>query len=281
VSPFVRTVKTGSGATAVQIVWRKRAGKRDIEHVGSAHGEAEPVALKAAAWQRVNRGQDGFDLSAVSGPAPSAAQFKIVASRSARLWQALERAYDTLGFDRAVGDSVFKSLVLARVEESDWQRPTRSECSKIWACPRRRTPAIKRRLGECVAAGWRGTLEEACARHAGVDKLRLKPVRRDHAGRPAGGTGSASRGSAEERRSGPQIVVGLSATAGGFPLTVHEFEGNKAETKTMIPVLRGFAEAPGVSEPAVVAGRRDDVGGQHPGVARRRVLLHRRPPHWV
>ncbi|MFT8396653.1 hypothetical protein [Propionibacterium sp.] len=43
VSPFVRTVETTSGATAVQIV-QKRGGRRTIvEHVGSVHGEAELV----------------------------------------------------------------------------------------------------------------------------------------------------------------------------------------------------------------------------------------------
>jgi hypothetical protein len=46
---YVRTVKTASGATAVQIVWSTRRGARDIEHVGSAHDDAELEALRAAA----------------------------------------------------------------------------------------------------------------------------------------------------------------------------------------------------------------------------------------
>ena len=33
---YVRTVRTGSGATAVQIVHGSRCGSRDIEHLGSA-----------------------------------------------------------------------------------------------------------------------------------------------------------------------------------------------------------------------------------------------------
>jgi hypothetical protein len=37
---YVRTVKTSSGATAVQIVWSSRRGSRSIEHFGSAHDEA-------------------------------------------------------------------------------------------------------------------------------------------------------------------------------------------------------------------------------------------------
>ena len=38
----------------------------------------------------------------------------------------------------------------------------------------------------------------------------------------------------------PQIVVGLLVTPTGFPLEVHAFTGNTAETVTLIPVLRSF-----------------------------------------
>jgi hypothetical protein len=48
---YVRTVKTASGAVAVQIVWSSRRGSRNIEHVGSAHDEAEVQVLKAVAQQ--------------------------------------------------------------------------------------------------------------------------------------------------------------------------------------------------------------------------------------
>jgi hypothetical protein len=49
--PYVRTVKTKSGATAVQVVWSSQRGSRQIEHFGSAHDEAELDALKAGARQ--------------------------------------------------------------------------------------------------------------------------------------------------------------------------------------------------------------------------------------
>jgi hypothetical protein len=49
-------VKTTSGATAVQVVWSSRRGSREIEHMGSAHDEAELEALKAAAQQRIAAG---------------------------------------------------------------------------------------------------------------------------------------------------------------------------------------------------------------------------------
>src|SRR3954454_18037938 len=123
-SPYVRTVRTASGARAVQIVHSTRRGSRDIEHIGSAHDDAELELLKAAARQRLAAGQDELDLGLpagqqqrVPGMAPrraDAAPLPITASRMGHLWAALEHAYRVLGFDRAAaGDEVFRQLVLA------------------------------------------------------------------------------------------------------------------------------------------------------------------------
>jgi hypothetical protein len=62
VAAYVRTVKTASGATAVQIVYSSRRGARDIEHIGSAHDDAELAVLTAAARQRMAAGQRRLDL---------------------------------------------------------------------------------------------------------------------------------------------------------------------------------------------------------------------------
>jgi hypothetical protein len=59
---YVRTVKTASGATAVQIVHGSRRGARDIEHLGSAHDEQAVEALKAVARQRLAGGQGEIEL---------------------------------------------------------------------------------------------------------------------------------------------------------------------------------------------------------------------------
>jgi hypothetical protein len=113
---YVRTVKTGSGARAVQIVHSSRKGARDIEHIGSAHDDVELELLKTVARQRIAAGQEaldlGLDASAAGGPLP------ITASRMEHLWDALSRAYDRLGFDVAAdGDDAFRQLVLARIIE--------------------------------------------------------------------------------------------------------------------------------------------------------------------
>ena len=60
-------------------------------------------------------------------------------------------------------------------------------------------------------------------------------------------------GMSKERRVDPQIQVGLLVDPSGFPLEVSCFEGNTAETTTLLPVLRGFQERHDVSDMVVVA----------------------------
>ena len=60
-------------------------------------------------------------------------------------------------------------------------------------------------------------------------------------------------GMSKERRADPQVQVGLLVDPGGFPLEVHLFEGNKAETKTIVPVLQAFQARHGVTDLVVVA----------------------------
>jgi hypothetical protein len=117
---YVRTVRTGSGATAVQIVHGSRRGARDIEHLGSAHDEQAIEALKAVARQRLAGGQGplelGLDAETLAGL--GAGPLPILSSRMAPLWEALCAAYDQLGFAKAVeADEVFRQLVLARIIE--------------------------------------------------------------------------------------------------------------------------------------------------------------------
>ena len=57
------------------------------------------------------------------------------------------------------------------------------------------------------------------------------------------GDGFREPGFSKERRLEPQITIGLLTGQDGFPLMVSAFEGNKAETKTMLPVIKAFMAA--------------------------------------
>jgi len=81
VSPFVRKVKTASGATAVQIVEKRNGRRRILEHVGSAHDEAELAVLLSAAQQRVHGVQDDMLQFEQPGRAPAGPAQQAVATR--------------------------------------------------------------------------------------------------------------------------------------------------------------------------------------------------------
>jgi hypothetical protein len=159
-----RTVKTASGATAVQIVHSSHRGSRDIEHIGSVHDDAELELLKAAARQRLAAGQGELDLdldaAALGGPLP------VTASRMGCLLDALSRAYDVLGFGAAAGgDEVFRGLVLARIIESASKLDSLRVLEEAGAAaPSYRT--VLRRLHAYAKEPFRQELSAACAAHA-------------------------------------------------------------------------------------------------------------------
>jgi hypothetical protein len=249
---YVRAVRTTSGATAVQIVWSSRRGARRIEHLGSAHNEDELAALKRVAAERMSVGQDQLDLGLDTGG--PAGPLEIVGSRAGHLWDALCRAYDSLGFDHAAGsDEVFRALVLARIIEPTSKLDALRVLEETGLEPVAYR-ILKRRLPRYATEQWRARLAAACATHAalGPASLVLYDVSTLYfeTDQP---DGFREPGYSKERRLEPQITIGLLTDATGFPLTVEAFEGNKAETATMLPTLRRFRAAYRLRDITVVA----------------------------
>lgn len=249
----IRTVRTSSGATAVQIVHSNHHGKRDIEHVGSAHSPAEVELLKAVARQRMTAGQGELDLGlepvgAPGQPAP------ITSSRMARLWGAISQVYAGLGLDVATGgDEVFKTLVAARIieptskldslrviEEAGIKAPSYATVKRF--LPIYATDAFRRKVSAACAS--RAKVGPASLCLYDVTTLYFETDKADDLRIP---------GFSKERRLEPQIVVGLLTDATGMPLHVSAFSGNKAETHTMLPVIRDFKKAFGLTDVTIVA----------------------------
>ena len=250
---YVRTVKTSSGAIAVQIVWSTRRGSRQIEHMGSAHDDGEVEALKAAARQRLVEGQGALDLGLETTGADGE-PLELVATKSSHLWQALCAAYHVLGFDAAAGgDAVFRDLVLARIIE-----PTsKADSLRVLTETGIETVdyrTVTRHLPLFAKPVVRHALSAACAARAGLGpaSLVLYDVSTLYFETDTG-DGFREPGFSKERRLEPQITIGLLTDAAGFPLAVEAFEGNKAETATMLPVINAFKAAHNLSDVTVVA----------------------------
>lgn len=252
-SPYLRKVKTASGATAVQIVEKRNGRRRIVEHVGSAHDETELAVLLSAAQQRLHGTQDQtlpFDPVPAS-PEPSGPV--VEAKASVLLWNVLVGAYRALGFEQ-VADEVFAQLVGARIIEPTSKVDTIRVLGELGlAAPHRNT--IGNCLARCVGRDYRSRVASACWAHvqAGgpvalvmydlttlhfevTDEDRLRKV-----------------GMSKEHRIDPQVTVGLLVAPDGFPLEIAMFEGSKAETKTLVPVIEAFRARHGIRELVVVA----------------------------
>jgi Transposase DDE domain len=249
---YVRTVKTSSGATAVQVVWSWRRGSRSIEHLGSAHDEVELAALMAAAAERLAAGQTELDLGISGHVEPGT--LPILSSQMTALWQALCAAYRVLGLESATkGDNVFRDLVLARIIEPSSKIDAERVLGEVGAASASYA-TVKRRLRGYAQPSWRQKLAGACAAHAGLGpaSLVLFDVSTLYFETDAG-DGFREPGFSKERRLEPQITLGLLTDASGFPLTVQAFEGNRAETATMLPVINAFKAAHQLTDVTVVA----------------------------
>src|SRR5205085_6280297 len=113
---------------------------------------------------------------------------------------------------------------------------------------------LKRRLPVFAKQSWRAGLAAACAAHAGLGpaSLVLYDVSTLYFETDAG-DGFREPGFSKERRLEPQITIGLLTDASGFPLLVNAFEGNTAETTTMLPSIRAFMKAHAWVDVTVVA----------------------------
>ncbi len=247
---FVRKVKTASGATAVQIA--ERVGGRDkvLEHLGSAHTDAELTALLVTARDRLHPGQGELDLS--SGRVPSGYAV-ITGKRHAVLWQAVTDAYLRLGFD-VIDDAAFRQLVLARIIEPTSKVDSLRVLDEL-GVEHASQRTMVRTLKRAAAGKYRDQVAEACFAYAAtsgdislclydVTTLYFEAEKED---------GLRKVGYSKERRVDPQVVVGLLVDRHGFPLEIGCFEGNTAETATLIPIIEGFQERHRLADFVVVA----------------------------
>jgi hypothetical protein len=246
-------VKTSSGAVAVQIVYSFHRGSRQIEHIGSAHDDAGVELLKAVARQRLAAGQGVLELGPGFGAAGGAA-LPITSSRMGVLLDALVRGYEVLGLGRAAGrDEVFRQLVTARIIEPVSKLDSLRVLEEAGVVPPSYA-TLKRRLPVYAKDAFRQGLSAACAAHARLGRatLVLYDVTTLYFETDEG-DGFRESGFSKERRLEPQITVGLLTGADGFPLMVSAFEGNKAETKTMLPVIEAFMTAHQLPDVTIVA----------------------------
>lgn len=245
----------------MQIVEKRGGIRRIVEHVGSARDDTSLAVLLQAARERLHEGQQAFDLDLggdktdqAAGVSPAVASAVVTGTRCEVLWQVLTGAYARLGFD-VLGDEAFAAMVLARIVEPVSKLATIGVLEELGVdAPHRNT--LNAALKRSQARDYRGALATACMAHSarttGRPAMVLYDVTTLHF-ENKDEDDLRKVGMSKEHRIDPQVQVGLLVDPGGFPLEVHLFEGNKAETTTLIPVLTSFQERHGVTDMVVVA----------------------------
>jgi Transposase DDE domain len=259
---YVRKVRTTSGAVAVQVA-RKDSGRVVIlAHLGSAHTDAELGILFERPHGIVIGGQHALDIEVAAcaqsladvadyreptlleAPPPKVAPVvppgRTTATSSRLLYDVVGGVYDWLGFD-VVDDAVFRDLVIARIVE-----PTsKLDAGRVLADLAANTVSyrtIQRHLDQMGPGNYRDLIAEKCFTHArdcgglslllyDVTTLYFEAENEDELRKV---------GYSKERRVDPQIVVGLLVDRTGFPLEIGCYEGNTAETTTIVPIVTSF-----------------------------------------
>lgn len=273
---FVRKVRTASGAVAVQVM--RKSGRRDevVEHVGSAHTDAELGILLEWARRLATGDQDVLDfevparaarvvdvadwrtgtLKLAAGVPKGApvASGRTAATNSRLLYDVIGAIYDWVGFD-IIEDAVFRDLVIARIVEPTSKIDSLRVLADLGAdTVSYRT--IQRHLAKVNTGDYREQIAVKCFTHAAdrgglslllydVTTLYFEAENEDDLRKV---------GYSKERRVDPQIVVGLLVDRTGFPLEIGCFEGNTAETTTLVPIITAFAARHDLTDtPMVVA----------------------------
>jgi hypothetical protein len=261
----------------VQIAESVAGRRRIVRHVGSARDEAELGLLMGEARCLLEDDRQGvLDLGITPqarraamvpapgqpallggepapGPRPAVPRARTLKTASGLLYDVLAGVYADLGFD-ALGDEVFRDLVIARVVE-----PTSLlDADRVLAEMGRVSASLstrKRTLRRCFDGNYRDRLAGLCFTHVlacgdiplvlyDVTTLYFEAEHED---------GLRKVGYSKERRVDPQIVVGLLVDRQGFPLEIGCFEGNKAETLTIVPIVKAFQARHGITDMVVVA----------------------------
>lgn len=251
----LRTTKTGSGAVAIQAVFRKQGKTYVVKHFGSAHTKEEAQALleRGSLWVERESKQRSLFTSQPSRTLPLATT-QLTHTYHTYARDMLMGVAHMMGFD-ALEDGAFLDLALMRIIEP---------ASKL-----RTLELLRRYFGvEYAERTLYRTLKCFATHKAAAERIALAYAKKYH-------TKDLSlvlydvttlyfesfkaddlriQGFSKDNKSQqPQIVVGLMVSRDGFPLGYEVFKGNTFEGHTMLPVFRAFMKRHKVDMPVIVA----------------------------
>jgi len=251
----IRKTKTGSGATAIQIVKYVNRKIVVLKHIGSAHSPDEIEALLEIAehWITQNTPQSPlFSKSTRRTISLNHSEYTGVIHHFA--YSVLSQIAVKIGLTE-LNNNILLDLAFMRLIEPtsklrsikliqeyfSIRHPERSVYRALPKFKELKTEA-ERIAVHCASSVLSSNLNFVLY---DVTTLYFETFKADELRVPGF--------SKDNKSNQPQIVIGLLVTSNGFPLGYEVFRGNTFEGHTMLPVLKKFTDTHNVAFPTVVA----------------------------
>lgn len=254
---LIRTVRTASGARAIQLI-RYEGGKRLIvKHVGSAHTEEELIRLQHKA--HVLREQLCVQPSLFfEEESPSTllhqGHLRLHTITHRFGYEALRRCSECCGLSKL--PVLYQDLALMRIIEPASKLRTIELLTRYFNI-RYAQRTVYRLLPKLIT--YQKTIENAayktaCTHFGESFALVLYDVTTLYFESHEPDDELRARGfSKDDKSKQPQIIIGLLVTAQGFPLMHEVYKGNTFEGHTMLSVVKQFQKYHTASKPIIVA----------------------------
>jgi transposase len=253
----VRTIKTSSGATAVQIV--RYQGRKTVvtQHIGSAHNKKDLLLLKQAAADWIAKATSQSSLFPSREPSSSILPLdkcQYLGFRYGLLYEVLSKHFTLFKF-HLLQNKLLTDLVIARIIEPGSKLQSLEFLSEFMGVQHQRRD-LYRQLPRL--SGLQSKVESKVIAVAkkefhftfslvfyDVTTLYFESFEEDELRKP----GFSKDNKAQQ----PQILIGLLVTPEGFPVAHQIFEGNTFEGHTLIPVISKFKRKHKIDTLTVVA----------------------------
>ncbi|KKR33305.1 MAG: Transposase IS4 family protein [Candidatus Gottesmanbacteria bacterium GW2011_GWC2_39_8] len=268
----IRTTKTASGATAVQVVKYLLRKRIVVKHLGSAHTDEDLGSLKkiAARWiEKATRQQTLFppEEKKTSLPLVSTDKLRNIGFHYTFAYEVLTKLLALFALTDK-DHRLLLDLVLIRIIKPASKLASLILLSELFGIRHERTE-FYRSIPSVVAL--KETIEKSvialASKHFAFDfqivfydvtTLYFESFTEDEDKVDADGNiiekGLKKDGFSKDFKfNQPQVVIGLIVTKEGFPVSYEVFEGNTFEGATFIPVISGFKKKYAISSLTVVA----------------------------
>lgn len=253
---YIRTTKTASGATAVQVIRYVNRKKIVVAHIGSAHNKQELTALKqtAVSWvEKTSRQPPLFPGEPASGLVPLD-KCRYLGFRYGLIYETLQKLFSIFKF-HLLKNSLLTDLVAARIVQPASSLQSLEFLQEFLGIKHHRAE-LYRQLPKFLDLQNEAEVKVlAIAKKEfnfdfsfvfyDVTTLYFESFEADDLRKP----GFSKDNKAQQ----PQIVIGLLVNNDGFPVAYQIFEGNKFEGHTLIPVILAFKHKHKIKTLTVVA----------------------------